>query len=117
MADREKFNGISAATLEAFEQLGSLTSNVEILSKFIGEMFDPPRDELEIADLTDWSPNPTLLSTIRDPNYQGWAADLNEIWKKLGRRVRLTSLPIVDYKVSYSVFIPIFAFRLCSASS
>lgn len=54
--------------------------------KFVDENF-LETNELLNATLTDWVPEPSLLGRIRDPSYREWAADLNEIWKGLARRM------------------------------
>lgn len=77
--------------LKNFEQrFGS--SNYENIKhddfkEFLDEFFAKEGDELVDCELLDWVKEPAKISAIKDPIYKAWALDLNEIWKKLCRKV------------------------------
>lgn len=58
----------------------------EAVKEFVQSHFEET-NELQDAELPDWRPNPSILDRIKDPQYKSWAADLNEIWKDLARRM------------------------------
>ncbi|XP_048511996.1 trehalase isoform X2 [Athalia rosae] len=78
-------------TLRLFDEFMERTggapsrSQVEI---FVNDTFDPPNSELEVWAPTDWVENPKFLDDIRDPILRQFAADLNHVWKLLGRKMK-----------------------------
>lgn len=57
--------------------------------KFVDDNF-LSGDELVNVTLNDWSLRPRLVDRVRDPYYQEWIKDLNDIWKILARRMTKT---------------------------
>lgn len=56
------------------------------LTQYVNENF-VASNELVNWTLSDWTNNPSILQRIQEPKYYEWAKDLNEIWKKLARKV------------------------------
>jgi len=52
------------------------------------EYFSPKGTELEAWTPTDWKENPSFLDLISDPDLKQWGAELNNIWKILGRKMK-----------------------------
>lgn len=50
--------------------------------------FLPVSSEYENWTPTDTVTNPKVLSSIVDPAYKQLASDINEIWAKLGRKMK-----------------------------
>ncbi|XP_008215783.2 trehalase [Nasonia vitripennis] len=76
-------------TLANFEALMNATGknpSKQQVQEFVGANF-LEADELLNVTLPDWNPEPAILRRIWDPRYRQWAADLNEIWKGLARRM------------------------------
>lgn len=57
------------------------------VAQFVLDNFST-EDELDNYTLSDWQENPPFLKTIEDPNLRKWAKELNEIWKKLARKIK-----------------------------
>ncbi|XP_056400762.1 trehalase isoform X2 [Hyla sarda] len=57
------------------------------LITFVNTSFAQPGTEFEDWDPLDWHENPEFLSHIADPELRSWAADLNDLWKVLGRKI------------------------------
>ncbi|PAV58637.1 hypothetical protein WR25_10249 isoform C [Diploscapter pachys] len=89
--------------------------NYSDVKAFVDEHFDLEGQELDICDLPDWNPSPTLLNLINDSKYREFAQDLNAIWIQLCRKVN----PMVEHEperfslfyVPYSFVIPGGRFR------
>ncbi|XP_075695034.1 trehalase [Rhinoderma darwinii] len=70
--------------------LNSSTSGIvdqKKLIQFLNTSFTQPGKEFEEWDPLDWHKNPNFLSHITDPELRSWAADLNDLWKSLGRKI------------------------------
>lgn len=65
---------------------GQVPPNSELI-KFIDENLEDG-DELEEWTPPDFTENPSILNSIRDPNYKAWASGLNHVWKTLARKVK-----------------------------
>ncbi|XP_035725471.1 trehalase-like [Vespa mandarinia] len=77
-------------TLANFKKLMEETNNQpnrSQVAQFVLDNFST-QDELDNYTLPDWQENPPFLKTIEDPNLQKWAKELNEIWKKLARKIK-----------------------------
>ncbi|KAH8285450.1 hypothetical protein KR054_009463, partial [Drosophila jambulina] len=78
-------------TLADYEMFSNCTRNdgsLEYLQMFVEKHFNPPGSELEPWTPTDWKPQPSCLSRVSDPELKQFAAEINELWKQLGRRIK-----------------------------
>lgn len=57
------------------------------LTKFIDENFEDG-NELEDWIPTDFTEHITIVDRINDADYKKWASDLNNVWKKLARKIK-----------------------------
>ncbi|XP_033320650.1 trehalase [Bombus bifarius] len=76
-------------TLANFYELMKETNNKPTksqLTQYVNENF-VASNELVNWTLSDWTNNPSILQRIQEPKYYEWVKDLNEIWKKLARKV------------------------------
>jgi alpha,alpha-trehalase len=72
---------------DAFQVLESPISNADLLD-FVNAHFDCVGSDLVAEPPADWQTSPALLNRIPGTNpYRAWAADLNELWLILGRRL------------------------------
>ncbi|XP_016974361.2 trehalase isoform X1 [Drosophila rhopaloa] len=60
----------------------------EDLKNFIKEYFGDKGTELESWVPSDWKENPSFVDRISDPDLKQWGVQLNDIWKKLGRKMK-----------------------------
>ncbi|XP_059051470.1 trehalase-like [Achroia grisella] len=78
-------------TMEHFRELmnrtGSQPTKADIL-QFVNDNFDPAGSEFEDWRPLDWKNNPAFLERIKDPLLHKWASQLNELWLKLGRKMK-----------------------------
>lgn len=77
-------------TLINFNKLMAATNNQPNrtqVNQFVLDNFST-ESELDNYTLPDWQENPPILKTIEDPNLQKWAKELNDIWKKLARKIK-----------------------------
>ncbi|XP_018905452.1 trehalase isoform X1 [Bemisia tabaci] len=58
------------------------------LELFVNETFEPPGSEFEAWDPSDWVQTPGFLGRVKDKELSEWAAQLNDLWKFLGRKMR-----------------------------
>ncbi|KAH8252708.1 hypothetical protein KR032_001445, partial [Drosophila birchii] len=80
-----------AQTLADYEMFSNCSRNdgsLEYLQMFVERHFNPPGSELEPWTPTDWKPQPSFLARIYDPEMKQFAAEINELWKQLGRRIK-----------------------------
>jgi len=71
----------------AFQALVSPISSADLLD-FVDAYFDGAGTDLVTEPPVDWQASPALLSSIPATNpYRAWAADLNNLWLILGRRL------------------------------
>uniref|UniRef100_A0A3B3SUQ1 Trehalase n=3 Tax=Paramormyrops kingsleyae TaxID=1676925 RepID=A0A3B3SUQ1_9TELE len=79
--------------LDAFRNLTSVSPggsvHPAVLRDFIMEYFEPPGQEFEPWTPTDWHDGPQFLSKIADAELRSWAGKLHQLWKSLGRKIRL----------------------------
>ncbi|KAJ8675851.1 hypothetical protein QAD02_011637 [Eretmocerus hayati] len=78
-----------AEILQRFNDLMNKTQNNasrDDLDTFVKANFEFETEMLN-ATLTDWTPNPKLISKISDERYKKWVNYLNEFWKTLARRM------------------------------
>ncbi|XP_043849486.1 trehalase [Dromiciops gliroides] len=73
------------------ELLKSSGGNIsrEQLKTFVSEHFKDPGQEMETWIPEDWKASPKFLETISDTRLRAWAEDLHNLWKKLGRKIKL----------------------------
>nr|XP_053639627.1 trehalase-like isoform X1 [Cherax quadricarinatus] len=74
----------------AFETLMNNTKNNPSQTQvktFVEENFYDPGKEFETWTPGDWNSNPEFLNKVQDPELEEWAKNLNELWKKLGRKI------------------------------
>lgn len=81
----------SSITLELFDDLMNRTdhnpSHTDI-ETFVNANFDPAGSEFEDWSPSDWVENPAFLEGINDRDLKTWAAQLNSLWKLLGRKMK-----------------------------
>lgn len=70
------------------------------LRKFVDEYFEPPGNELEDCQLSEWNEHPPKLMKIQDPLLRDWALKLNSIWKLLCRKVHFSKSPQISFILS-----------------
>lgn len=56
------------------------------LQQFVGDNFEAFGSEYEQWTPPDFNPNPKIFDNIPSPWYKSWAFELNNYWKKLGRK-------------------------------
>ncbi|XP_036601060.1 trehalase [Trichosurus vulpecula] len=73
------------------ELLNSSGGNIsrDHLITFVNEHFQDPGQEMETWIPEDWTPSPKFLQKISDTRLRAWAEDLHNLWKKLGRKIKL----------------------------
>lgn len=77
-----------ADVLQAFKALGpSANISKEQVIKFVNENFHPVGHDLQQWTPLDWRENPAFIDHIKDKNLKTFASKLNELWKKLGRKI------------------------------
>ncbi|XP_068922691.1 trehalase [Petaurus breviceps papuanus] len=59
------------------------------LKTFVNQHFKGPGQEMETWIPEDWDPSPKFLQKISDNRLRAWAEDLHNLWKKLGRKIKL----------------------------
>ena len=57
-------------------------------SQFVEANFDDEGLELELWTPDDWSPEPSFLQELRNPQLRGLAKRINRLWKDLSRRIK-----------------------------
>lgn len=75
-----------ADVLQAFKALPDNPSKDQVF-KFVKDNFLPAGDDLEEWSPPDWRENPEFIDRIKDDNLRDFASKLNELWKKLGRKI------------------------------
>lgn len=77
-----------ADVLQAFKALGpSANISKEQVIKFVNENFHHVGHDLQQWTPLDWRENPAFIDHIKDKNLKTFASKLNELWKKLGRKI------------------------------
>lgn len=77
-----------ADVLQAFKALGpSANISKEQVIKFVNENFHLVGHDLQQWTPLDWRENPAFIDHIKDKNLKTFASKLNELWKKLGRKI------------------------------
>lgn len=77
-----------ADVLQAFKALGpSANISKEQVIKFVNENFHLVGHDLQQWTPLDWRENPAFIDHIKDQNLKTFASKLNELWKKLGRKI------------------------------
>ena len=77
-----------ADVLQAFKALGpSANISKEQVIKFVNENFHLVGHDLQQWTPLDWQENPAFIDHIKDKNLKTFASKLNELWKKLGRKI------------------------------
>ncbi len=82
---------ISGQTMSDFNKLFK-SANVSqfdnaTLDAFIGSHFLKAGSDVVTCSSSDWNPSPPKFSNIKDRSYRTWAFALNNIWKKLCKKV------------------------------
>nr|XP_020840328.1 trehalase isoform X2 [Phascolarctos cinereus] len=73
---------------ELFNSSGGNISR-DLLKTFVNEHFKDPGQEMETWIPEDWKASPRFFQNISDTRLRAWAEDLHNIWKKLGRKIKL----------------------------
>ncbi|ELW63221.1 Trehalase [Tupaia chinensis] len=60
----------------------------EQLQAFVHQHFQAKGQELQAWTPGDWKDSPKFLQKISDPKLRAWAGQLNQIWKKLGKKMK-----------------------------
>ncbi|XP_067628376.1 trehalase isoform X3 [Eurosta solidaginis] len=77
-------------TLEAFNVFMADKNNEPTQAEirdFVDTHFEERGKEFEEWSPLDWKEQPNFLNDINDPDLKQWGADLNVIWKELGRNM------------------------------
>ncbi|CAG0922079.1 unnamed protein product [Notodromas monacha] len=83
-------------------RLGSAPLSRVHIQSFVDQHFDPPGSELEIWTPPDWKPTPKFLDDIKNQEMREFAAELHNLWKQLGRKVKDTVRDNADrYSILY----------------
>lgn len=72
--------------LRSFKALPDNPSEDQVF-KFVKDNFLPAEHDLEDWSPPDWRENPEFIKRIKDANLRDFASKLNELWKKLGRKI------------------------------
>lgn len=56
--------------------------------EWVNKTFDKEGSEFEEWVPDDWKENPKYLNDIKDPEFRKWGAQLNNLWKLLGRKIK-----------------------------
>lgn len=72
--------------VQAFKALPDNPSKDQVF-QFVKDNFLPPGNDLEEWSPPDWRENPEFIHRIKDANLRDFASKLNELWKKLGRKI------------------------------
>lgn len=75
-----------ADVFQAFKALPDNPSKDQVF-KFVKDNFLPAGDDLGEWSPPDWRENPEFIDRIKDANLRDFASKLNELWKKLGRKI------------------------------
>lgn len=78
-------------TLHNFDEFMKACNNVPTklqVVEFINSNFESAGQEFEEWMPTDWVDSPKFLGSIRDPIFQQWGSEINQIWKQLGRQMK-----------------------------
>lgn len=67
-------------------------STRKIIADFVKDNFLPPGNDLESWTPDDWIEKPSFLSSVADTELREFGLHLNDLWKKLGRKIRPTAL-------------------------
>ncbi|XP_017126388.2 trehalase isoform X1 [Drosophila elegans] len=76
------------ADFNAMMEAKNNTPSRDDLKIFVDEYFGVKGTELESWEPTDWKENPKFLDLVSDPDLKQWGMELNNIWKKLGRKMK-----------------------------
>lgn len=77
-------------TLTAFHELMNETGSKpskEQVREFVENNFNEPGSEFTPWTPDDWISDPEFLNDVIDPELEKWGHDLNDMWKKLGRKI------------------------------
>ena len=77
----------AADVKNAFKALPRPNPSKEQVSKFVNDNFHPVGHDLEEWSPPDWKDNPEFIDRIKDANLKDFASKLDELWKKLGRKI------------------------------
>ncbi|KAH8309015.1 hypothetical protein KR059_004950 [Drosophila kikkawai] len=80
--------GQTLSDYQLFSNCARNDGSLEFLQMFVEKHFNPPGSELEHWVPTDWKPLPSFLNKVCDPALKQFAAEINELWKQLGRRIK-----------------------------
>nr|AOT82130.1 membrane-bound trehalase 2 [Harmonia axyridis] len=70
------------------------------IEDFVLRTFESAGGEFQTWDPKDWISKPKFTEKIKDPQLQGFALELNKIWKKLGRKMKEE---VKEHKDLYSI--------------
>lgn len=73
------------------------TPDRDAIAKWVEENFEAPGSEFEKWTPADHTKTPSILGRIADKQYKEWAANLNDVWLQLGRKMTK------DVKVSHEM--------------
>ena len=65
-----------------------ITSLILFPFQFVEANFEDEGLELELWTPEDWSPEPSFLQDLRNPQLRGLAKRINLLWKDLSRRIK-----------------------------
>ena len=77
-------------TLQKFEEFIGANPNPskEQILEFVKANFEEPGKEFEDWIPDDWHDSPQFVKNIKDAKLKQFALDLNDLWLKLGRKMR-----------------------------
>lgn len=81
----------AAETIAAFQRMMNATDRAPTkthIQNFVDSNFDEAGSEFEDYTPRDWKKSPKFLNLIKDKELKKFASDLNDIWLKLGRKMK-----------------------------
>ncbi|XP_044145509.1 trehalase isoform X1 [Bufo gargarizans] len=95
-------------TIKKFQALLNSSSSGDVdrnqIIQFLNTSFTHPGAEFKEWNPLDWNKSPKFLSQIADSKLRAWAADLNNLWKSLGRKI---SQDVMDHPELHSqIYVP-----------
>lgn len=88
---------VTLKSFDAFMSEHKETPDRDAIAKWVEENFEAPGSEFEKWTPADHTKTPSILGRIADKQYKEWAANLNDVWLQLGRKMTK------DVKVSHEM--------------
>ncbi|XP_047449604.1 trehalase [Mugil cephalus] len=86
-----KLRAAPDVVLSAFRNLSNVHPEVprDKLQEFLDSYFEEPGTEFATWTPPDWHEGPKFLGAIADHKLRDWAGKIHDLWKSLGRKIRI----------------------------